>query len=209
MLIGPFLVRLGRHLSVAANASSGSSLARQGCVGLRPQSPRKGPFRHLKLFVSEAERSTPMTLYPHLPSQPSSFPSGRYAQDRPAAPRVRAAPAQRAAAGAAAHQPDPRLAASRPLRWQAGHPEPAPPAPRRSQLISAHAGAAGRSFADRIGSLAPRGGNAAHQHQPRHAQHAARAPRASYLRSLYAALVFQLGEAAALAEFERLVLSVV
>src|SRR5579871_1012372 len=92
---------------------------------------------------------------------------------RPAASRVRPASARGTPARAAAQRPHPRLAASWPLRWQPGYPERASPAPGPGAAFRPAAAHARLAGADRVGSVAARGGNAPDQHQPRDAQHAA------------------------------------
>jgi hypothetical protein len=86
LLIGLFLVRLGRPLSAAAAiAHLRLPPAQQGCVGLRlarlPVS-KQGPFRHLKLVVQKSKGASPMALSPRLPN-PSPYPSDRYLKTDP------------------------------------------------------------------------------------------------------------------------------
>lgn len=110
-----------------------------------------------------------MTLslhWPHWPPRPQ----------RPAAPSLWSAPARRVVARPAARRPHPRLAVSRPLRWQTGYPEPSSPAPRRSQLALLSAVSAGRDDADRTGGGAAHRRNAAHGDYPGNTQRAAERP---------------------------------
>ena len=149
-----------------------------------------------------------MTLYPSLPSQPSSFPSGRY---------TRTDPLRREFGLRLLSEPLPEplrtsliRAWRRPVRYDGkqaiqGLHRQRPPEASLLALTPSLLGVLSLTELE----VSRRVVETPRTSISRDTRNKLLAAQGVYLRSLYAALVFRLGEAAALAEFQRLVLSVV